>query len=370
MLIYLTGLIFSYLLSIKLGMSSLAQPIRLVLTLLILVEALTFLSNIKATKLPSLRFGFLLIYIFCVVLVFPMNLYFNVGSVVKYVSYYCVFLAAYNGLNVPMHKLFSIRFLVILYAVSFWQIYFGDTEYINMTERVSGVYYKHSSGMALLLTILFGYIAYSSRISWRFAHMIIIGYLLVKTGSRSGLIAVLLSAVFIEVIYKRNWKSFILLFIIGYWSSFYLLDIMKSFSAFDRIVFLMERGSDASTNARVVYFNRAVEGMPVTLFGNGLGSFADMYDALYGKRLGAHNNILLFLIELGFFGLFLYVCHLMILFFRILKGRSAFLLFTFLAFYIGGGLNNNFYYPAVMIIFFLELGKSTANEEINSTQLV
>lgn len=367
--LYLLSLIWSYLILIKFGLNSIVQPIRLLLTGLILIEAIIYLSNFKVHQLrfPSLWSGLFAVYLILVMLVFPMNLVFNLGSVVKYSSYMLVFLAAYNGLNIRTENLFSRYFFYGLYAVSFYQIFAGDTEYINMAERVSGVYYRHSSGMALMLTILIGHILYKSRDSWKYLHLLIIGYLLIKTGSRTGVIAVVFSLLFVEVVVKKNWKVFLSFLFLGFLSSYYLLEVIRSFSSFDRFVYLIERGNDASTMARIEYFNRAIQDMSVSLFGNGLGSFAVLYEEFFGKRLGAHNNFLLFLIELGFFGVILYCIHLAMLFFRIIKLNNPYILFIFFAFYVGGSLNNNYYYPAGMIIFFAEFGKSLSNGDIYST---
>lgn len=365
--VYLLGLIFSYLVTLKVGMSAFVQPIRLALTLLLFLETFIFLKKVDALKFPSYKSGIFILYIFALVLLYPFNLAFNIGSVVKYICYTSVFLAAYNGFNFSLDRLFNYRILLVIYIVGFWQIFIGDTEFINMVERVSGVYYKHSSGMALFLTLVFGHIAYSSRISWRYIHLIFIAFFILKTGSRSAVLGILLSIIIIEIFIKRNYKF--LLFTIGIGSLLYvfLFDFIKSLSVFDRFVYLVQQGTDGSTSARIGYFNRALEGMPVTLFGNGFGSFTVFYEELYGKRLGAHNNLLLFLIETGFVGLSVYILHLFFVFKRILELNNYFLVFAFFSFYIGGGLNNNYYYPAVMIIFFFEFGKRHSNEYVSSS---
>ena len=209
--IYLLSLIFSYLLIIKLGLNSVVQPIRLTLTGIILLEAAIYSVNTSSNKLkfPSVMTGLFAFYLFVVIISYPLNLMFNLGSIVKYSCYMLVFLAAFNGFNLRTEKLFGGYFLLGLYAVSFVQLFTGDTEYINMVERVSGVYYRHSSGMALFLTILFGHVLYKSNKSWSFIHLLIISYLLLKTGSRSGVIAVIVAWLVVELFKGKNWKLLI-----------------------------------------------------------------------------------------------------------------------------------------------------------------
>jgi hypothetical protein len=366
---YLLFLISSYLILIKLNLDSLVQPIRILITFIIALESVVYLlkRQSRLITLPSYRTGLFAIYIVITIFAFPMNWAFNMGSTVKYSCYLLVFLAAYNGFYIQSEKLFSKYFLFSLYGVSFFQLFTGDTEFINMVERVSGLYYRHSSGMALILTILIGHVLYKSRSNWKYLHLITISYLLLKTGSRSGVIAAIFAWLFIEVFKRKDWKVFVLFLSLSIVSSYYLLDILSRFSLFERFVYLIDNGSDASTLNRLEYFKNATREMSVSLFGNGFGSFAVQYEELYGKRLGAHNNMLLFLIELGYLGVILYCIHLLVLFLGIIKLNNLYLLFLFIAFYVGGSLNNNYYYPVGMIIFFIELGKSLSNGERHIT---
>lgn len=362
-LFYLVFLITSYLILIKLDLDSLVQPIRLLLTLIIALESLVYLlkQQSRLIMFPSFRAGIFVIYIVLIIIAFPMNWIFNLGSMVKYSCYILVFLAAYNGFHLQSEKLISKYFLFSLYGVSFYQLFTGDTEFINMVERVSGLYYLHSSGMALILTILIGHVLYKSRSKWKYLHLITISYLLLKTGSRSGVIAAVFAWLFIVVFKRKDWKVFVFVLSLSVVSFYYLLDILSKVSLFDRFVYMIEKGSDASTLNRLEYFKNATREMSVSFFGNGLGSFAVQYEELHGKRLGAHNNVLLFLIELGYLGVILYCIHILVLFLRIIKLNNLYLLFIFISFYVGGSLNNNYYYPAGMIIFFTELGKSLSN---------
>ena len=104
------------------------------------------------------------------------------------------------------------------------------------------------------------------------------------------------------------------------------------------------------------------------MFGGGVGSFVNSYEAAFGKRLGAHNNILLIIVEFGYLGLAIYATHLIVFFRKVLLIEDKMLLFLFLNIYIGAMFNNNYYYPLPMIMLLILFGYRLSEHHENNKE--
>lgn len=367
---FLVSLIFSYLILIKLGLSEYAQLFRISQLILIIVVSIFYLLknnfNIPGT-LNKLFFIYLIFFLCYSFILNPAS----IGSILKYLSYILIYFVVYNIPklydNIPYNKNHLNVLSIIVFLIGSFQLITGDLQYLNMVKRVSGTYYLHASGFALFLIFPISYYIFISKSIYRFPLIIIGTYILFRTGGRSAFLAFLLAYL---IVFFKNYKFyfsiittlFVSLFVVYFW------DQILSLESFVRWKYLIESGNDGSTITRFNYFYKSISNFNLSFFGNGAGSFPFLYEEAFGKRLGAHNNFLMFLIEWGYFGLVLYTLHLVYLFFKVINLNSPLLLFLFIAFYLGGIFNNNYYYPAPMIIF-LSLYSYKLSNEKNKIQI-
>ena len=367
---FLVSLIFSYLIFIKLGLSEYAQLFRISQLILIIVVSISYLIK-NNFKIPGIFNKFFFIYLlifFCYSFILNPS---SIGSILKFFSYILIYFVFYNipklYENIPYNEKYLNVVSIIVFLIALYQLFTGDLQFLNMVKRVSGTYYLHASGFALFLIFPISYYIFISKSSYRFLLIIVGTYILFRTGGRSAFLAFLLA--YLIVFFKDHKLYFSLL--IGICVSlliFYFWEQILSLESFIRWKYLFESGNDGSTITRFNYFYKSISNFELSFFGNGAGSFPFLYEEYFGKRLGAHNNFLMFLIEWGYLGLSLYVLHLVYLFFKIINLNSPLLLFLFIAFYLGGLFNNNYYYPAPMIIF-LSLYSYKLSNEKNKIQI-
>ena len=353
--VYLLLTSLSYLVLLKLGLDSLIKPIRFLLLCALLVECIIALTIIKS-YFSSFISGFFILYVlvFLVISIFlnPMAL----GAVFKFIVYLLIFLI-YRSTDFSVTKFIeSPRFIFLVIAVSIYQIYSNDLEYINMVQRLSGIYYKHSSGFALFLCFPIGYLIFEKKTLLGYAVAFVLFYFLFLTGSRSGVLACIFAIIIVYFKTKFTIGRFFIGVVVVLMLLPVLVDIIRTNPIFIRFGYMLSDGFDGSSLSRITYVKRAVTTLGVTPFGHGVGSFALMYEENFGKRLGAHNNFLLFLIEWGVIGFIAYILHIGFIFSHIVRKGSPLMMFLFLVFYLGGSLNNNFYYVVPMVLFFMHLG--------------
>ena len=241
--------------------------------------------------------------------------------------------------------------------------FFGK-EYVNMAERVAGPYYLHASGYSLFLVttlpILIYKISKEGLSFFRFICLITGLFILLRTGSRAGLIGFLISLIL--VYRKRIFNKYTILFLFISLVSFrsQLLEFFFDNPLLKRFVYLFKNGIfDASSNERVEIIIRSINGLDSIqrFYGIGIGYFDNFQESIVGERIAAHNNFLLFFIEGGLFLLIFFIIHLVWIAVKISKvkdiNKRKLLVLLFLNIELFGIINNNLYYYIPYLISLL-----------------
>ena len=154
---------------IKLGFENYSQIIRFLVVIYILCEFIFYVALkgkvIIKSKLELLLITYLIIYsVFSIIIDV-----FALGSVLKYLLYAFIpvivrtYFHQHKSLNLNTLKpyVYAISTLVVL--ISLFQTITNDTQLINLVNRVSGVYYRHASGLALFLVFPIGYFFFEKK---------------------------------------------------------------------------------------------------------------------------------------------------------------------------------------------------------------
>ena len=233
-----------------------------------------------------------------------------------------------------------------------------------MAERVAGPYYLHASGYSLFLVttlpILIYKISKEGLSFFRFICLITGLFILLRTGSRAGLIGFLISSIL--VYRKRIFNKYTILFLFISLVSFrsQLLEFFFDNPLLKRFVYLFENGIfDASSNERAEIIIRSINGLDSIqrFYGVGIGYFDNFQESIVGEKIAAHNNFLLFFIEGGLFLLIFFIIHLVWIAVKISKvkdiNKRKLLVLLFLNIELFGIINNNLYYYIPYLISLL-----------------
>lgn len=277
----------------------------------------------------------------------------NVASLGRYLLYLLGLIIIREKIVFLLIKYIE-QILLIYLTVGVIQAITGDTYLVNMAERVAGPYYLHASGYSLFLVttlpILIYKISKEGLSFLRFICFITGLFILLRTGSRAGLIGFLISVIL--VYHKKIFNKYTILFVFISLVSLrsQLLDFLDN-PLFERIVYLFKNGIfDASSNERVEIIIRSINGLDSLqrFFGIGIGYFDNFQESFVGERIAAHNNFLLFFIEGGLFLLIFFIIHLVWIAVKISKvkdiNKKKLLVLLFLNIELFGLINNNLYY--------------------------
>ena len=249
-----------------------------------------------------------------------------------------------------------IEYILLLFlTVGLIQAITGDTYLVNMVDRVAGPYYLHASGFSLFLVSTIPILIYKiskSGISFtRFICLITGLFILLRTGSRAGLIGFLISVILVygKKIFNRYTALALFILLISFRNQ--IIDFFFANPLLKRFVYLIKNGVfDASSNERVHIITRSLSGLDSLqmYFGVGIGYFDNFQESIVGEKIAAHNNFLLFFIEGGLFLLIFFIIHLVWVVVKISKvkdiDRKRLLVLLFLNIELFGLINNNLYY--------------------------
>jgi hypothetical protein len=287
----------------------------------------------------------------------------NVASLGRYILYLLGLIIMREKIVILLIKYIE-QILLIFLTVGVIQAITGDTYLVNMVERVSGPYYLHASGYSLFLVttlpILIYKISKEGFSFFRFICLITALFMLLRTGSRAGLIGFLISVIL--VYRKRIFNRYVVFALFISLVSFInqILDFFFINPLFKRFIYLFKNGIfDASSNERVNIIIRSINGLDSLqmVFGVGIGYFDNFQESIVGERIAAHNNFLLFFIEGGFFLLLFFIIHLIWIAVKISKikdvNKKKLLILLFLNIELFGLINNNLYYYIPYLISLL-----------------
>lgn len=349
-LILFYSYLFSYLILLKLNMGLLVQEIRylIVIVQVFLVCTILSLRLVKLKKYTYYFIFFIIMFYICSSVRYPQTLTSNL-KIILYLLTFVLFRTMDLSSICVNKNLFNVISLSII-LICFYQLNTNDWEYINGVYRLSGPYYKHSSGFALFLGVWIAFYFNSSKNWISVLFLICLFYFLIRTGSRSAFLASLLGFI---VVYYNNFSlklkiallSSILIILIGFGE-----DIINSEIMF-RFKYLIENGIDGSSAKRLDYIKEIISKDGYGVINLRGGYTPILMERIFGKRIGSHNNMLLFLVEGGFVLLLIYILHLVYILKNVFRIRNASLTFMFIAFYLGGILNNNYYYVLPMCLF-------------------
>lgn len=287
----------------------------------------------------------------------------NIASLGRYILYLLGLLILREKIVFLLIKYIE-QILLIFLTVGVIQAITGDTYLVNMVERVSGPYYLHASGYSLFLVttlpILIYKISKEGFSFFRFICLITGLFILLRTGSRAGLIGFLISVI---LVYRKkifNKYTILVLFISLVSFRSQLIDFFFDNPLLKRFVYLFKNGIfDASSNERVEIVIRSINGLDSLqwFFGVGIGYFDNFQESIVGEKVGAHNNFLLFFIEGGYFLLIFFIIHLVWIAVKISKvkdiNKRKLLVLLFLNIELFGLINNNLYYYIPYLISLL-----------------
>lgn len=287
----------------------------------------------------------------------------NIASLGRYILYLLGLIILREKIVFLLIKYIE-QILFIFLTVGVIQAITGDTYTVNMSDRVAGPYYFHASGYSLFLVttlpILIYKISNEGLSFFRFICLITGLFILLRTGSRAGLLGFLISVI---LVYRKkifNKYTILVLFISLVSLRSQLLEFFFDNPLLKRFVYLFKNGIfDASSNERVEIVIRSINGLDSlqSFFGIGIGYFDNFQESIVGERIAAHNNFLLFFIEGGLFLLIFFIIHLVWIAVKISKvkdiNKKKLLVLLFLNIELFGLINNNLYYYIPYLISLL-----------------
>ncbi len=347
---------FTYLLAFKFtNTANLIDLYRFGFTCLIILQ-LIYSHKIYLNKVyinPSILFFSLVILNGLIYNLFYLQ-FDNIASLGRYILYLVGLIILRKKIVFLLIKYIE-QILLIYLIVGIIQIITGDTYEVNMSDRVAGPYYLHASGFSLFLVTTLPILIYKiSKYGLNFLRFLcfIIGlYILLRTGSRAGLIGFLISVILVyrKKIFNKYTILVLSISLVSFGSQ--LLDYFFDNPLFKRLVYLFTNGIvDASSNERVNIIIRSINGLDTlqSFFGIGIGYFDNFQESIVGERIAAHNNFLLFFIEGGLFLLIFFIMHLVWIAVKISNvkdiNKKKLLVLLFLNIELFGLINNNLYY--------------------------
>jgi hypothetical protein len=278
----------------------------------------------------------------------------NIASLGRYILYLLGLIILREKIVFLLIKYIE-QILLIFLTVGVIQTITGDTYLVNMAERVAGPYYLHASGYSLFLVttlpILIYKISKEGLSFFRFICLLTGLFILLRTGSRAGLIGFLISIILVygKKIFSKYTVLVLFISLVSFRSQ--LIDFFFDNPLLKRFVYLFKNGIfDASSNERVDIIIRSINGLDSLqrVFGIGIGYFDNFQESIVGERIAAHNNFLLFFIEGGLFLLIFFIIHLVWIAVKISKvkdiNKKKLLVLLFLNIELFGLINNNLYY--------------------------
>ena len=197
---------FTYLLAFKFtNTANLIDLYRFGFTCLIILQ-LIYSHKIYLNKVyinPSILFFSLVILNGLIYNLFYLQ-FDNIASLGRYILYLVGLIILRKKIVFLLIKYIE-QILLIYLIVGIIQIITGDTYEVNMSDRVAGPYYLHASGFSLFLVTTLPILIYKiSKYGLNFLRFLcfIIGlYILLRTGSRAGLIGFLISVI---LVYRKK----------------------------------------------------------------------------------------------------------------------------------------------------------------------
>lgn len=301
----------------------------------------------------------------------------GLATFLRYVFYIIVGLVTFKkGLSFrELSKVISVSTAICLVSICIGLI-LGRFVFLNGVERFMGA--SHSSaGLALhVSTSLFliylklwffgkGLSIGSVKGFLYFLLIVFLFYVLLSTGSRQPLVGILALAAIHMFLYHKVLLFLLVTLAIAYLGVVVDLSILSSNRLFLLATKLIEISSisdledvrDGSLAARLNYIRVGASYIFENnlMFGAGLNAFQGIYEQATGKDgVAAHNDVLLILVEFGYFGLLLFLVLLVKYLFQAFIKRNLLPFLIIVFWLVGLSLNNLFYYHSVatlLVIF-------------------
>jgi O-antigen ligase len=305
----------------------------------------------------------------------------GLATLLRYIFYIIVGLVIFKkGLSFrELNQVTSVSTAICLVSICIGLI-LGRFVFLNGVERFMGA--SHSSaGLALQVsTTLFliylklwvfgkGLSIGSVKGFLYFLLIVFLFYVLLLTGSRQPLLGVLTIAAIHMFLYHKVLLFLLVTLAIAYLGVVVDLSVLSSNRLFLLATRLIEVSSisdledvrDGSLAARLDYIRVGASYVFENnlMFGAGLNAFQGIYEQATGKDgVAAHNDVLLILVEFGYFGLLLFLVLLVKYLVQAFRKRNL-STFLIIVFWLAGlSLNNLFYYHSVAALLVIFLGLS------------
>ena len=305
----------------------------------------------------------------------------GLATFLRYVFYIIVGLVIFKkGLSFrELSKVISVSTAICLVSICIGLI-LGRFIFLNDFERFMGA--SHSSaGLALQVsTSLFliylklwvfgkGLSIGSVKGFLYFLLIVFLFYALLLTGSRQPLLGILTIAAIHMFLYHKVLLFLFLTLAIAYLGVLVDLSILSSNRFFLLATKLIEVSSisdledvrDGSLAARLNYIRVGASYIFENnlMFGAGLNAFQGIYEQATGRDgVAAHNDILLILVEFGYFGLLLFLVLLVKYLVQAFIKRNLLSVLIIVFWLVGLSLNNLFYYHSVATLLVIFWGLS------------
>ena len=303
----------------------------------------------------------------------------GLASFLRYIFYIIVGLVTYKkGLSFrELSTVISVSIAICLFSILIGLV-LGRFVLLNGVDRFMGA--SHSSaGLALQVsTILFliyvklwvfgkGLSISSVKGILYLLLIMFLFYVLLLTGSRQPLLGILAIAAIHMFLYHKLLLFLLVTLAIAYLGVVVDLSVLSS----NRLLLLatklvevssvsdLENVRDGSLAARLNYIRVGASYIFENnlMFGAGLNAFQGIYEQATGKDgVAAHNDVLLILVEFGYFGLLLFLVLLVKYLVEAFRKRNLLSFLIIVFWLVGLSLNNLFYYHSVatlLVIFWV-----------------
>ena len=262
-------------------------------------------------------------------------------------------------------KRFNCIFLIISILFGYYEIFSGQVQYLNEDYRVAGPFRFHQLAFGMFLFVnLISFYELSIKGEkdqykkiWKVILYLACFYLFIRTGSRALLITYFLAYFILFFLKERSFYRRFRIVILSIVLTILALGALLGTNISPRLtkIFISENPfNDGSTMSRIAIHVNSFEGFlhQNQFIGIGLGGFTSFYRDLTGADgIAAHNNYLLFLVEGGYLGLFLFLAFQISMFLFLRKnlnqGNNSVIKVGFLLFIgidILSSMQNNYYF--------------------------